>query len=223
MGQPGRNAGVAEWRHTHQVLFTQSPELLELLRYQELSTSDCAANFPQHCRDGEIRKRKDSVQLTWFCSVLGWRLWISKASLCWGKKLITAGTAGQQTNRCWPRGLLLNTLQRMAWRRLRCTEQCDPLYRNLSLYGSCSCPFVTFQHLLKWPTKILHRWQTVGDQKFAHTGRFSAARMWAWPARMCTRANRRMSQPDVEPLIWRFNQFQTDLCNSGDYECACER
>lgn len=30
-----------------------------------------------------------------------------------------------------------------------------------------------------------------------------------------------MSQPDVEPLIWRFNQVQTDLCNSGDYGSAC--
>lgn len=33
---------------THQVLLAQSSELLELLGYQELGTSDGAANLPQH-------------------------------------------------------------------------------------------------------------------------------------------------------------------------------
>lgn len=53
-----RGTARAEWRHTHQVLFTQSPELLEFLRHQELSTSDCAANFAQHCRERERERKK---------------------------------------------------------------------------------------------------------------------------------------------------------------------
>lgn len=33
---------------THQVLVTESSELLKLLRYEELSTADCTADCPQH-------------------------------------------------------------------------------------------------------------------------------------------------------------------------------
>jgi len=48
----GGRAGEAcrGWGDTYQILFTQLPELLELLGHQQLGTPHCTADLPQDCR-----------------------------------------------------------------------------------------------------------------------------------------------------------------------------
>lgn len=58
---------------THQVLLAQSSELLELLGYQELGTSDSAANLPQHWRDNTNQQQhthRHVSECTGICELL---------------------------------------------------------------------------------------------------------------------------------------------------------
>lgn len=57
---------------THQVLFAQSSELLELLGYQELGTSDSAANLPQHWGDNTNQQHTHThvSECTGICELL---------------------------------------------------------------------------------------------------------------------------------------------------------
>lgn len=53
-------------RHnTHQVLITQSSKLLELLGYQELGASHCAANLSQHWGEWKKTKNKKKKHKIW--------------------------------------------------------------------------------------------------------------------------------------------------------------